>query len=171
MFSDMHAICLSYRHEFTMPEHALLALMKQDGFCMSLIDFNCELNQFVRSVRDYLARQEIVPESSAYTPGVSEQMRFVLAQCAAIVTSSNAQFIKVPHVIKAILQLNESFAAYILEKNLGDGIDGFLSELISRYEQEEPADGFFGMGDGDIDDDVEDDDDDDDELQMARMEQ
>lgn len=167
MFSDMHAICLSYHHEFTMPEHALLALMKQDGFCMSLIGFNCELNQFMRSIRDYLAGQEMVQESGDYTPDMSEQMRFVLSRCVAIVTSSNARFIKVPHVIKAILQLDESFAAYILEKNLGSGIDGFMSELISRYEQEETvSDEIFGMGeDGSTDEGGED------GLQMARMEQ
>ena len=130
----MHEVCKRYRHEFVMPEHFIQALLKQYEFNMTLIDCNVDLNIVNRSLKDFFEKTEQVPaEVGEYTIGTSQQLSEALTTAVKIVQNSSAQFIYVPHIVKGILELKESYAAYLLKDLLGEWQQDFMSELVARY--------------------------------------
>ena len=130
----MHEVCKRYRHEFVMPEHFIQALLKQYEFNMTLIDCNVDLNIVNRSLKDFFEKTEKVPaEVGEYTIGTSQQLSEALTTAVKIVQNSSAQFIYVPHIVKGILELKESYAAYLLKDLLGEWQQDFMSELVARY--------------------------------------
>ena len=133
-FEEMHQVCKQYRHEFVMPEHFIQALLKQYEFNMTLIDCHVDLNIVNRSLKDFFEKTERVPdEMGEYTIGTSRQLSEALTTAVRIVQNSSAQFIYVPHIVKGILELEESYAAYLLKKLLGEWRQDFMSELVARY--------------------------------------
>ena len=133
-FQEMHEVCKKYRHEFVMPEHFIQALLKQYEFNMTLINCNVDLNIVNRSLKDFFEKTEKVPEDwGDYNPGTSEQLREALGIAVRIVQNSSAHFIYVPHIVKGILDLKESYAAYLLTNLLSEWKQDFLSELVARY--------------------------------------
>jgi ATP-dependent Clp protease ATP-binding subunit ClpA len=133
-FQDMHEICRSYRHEFTTPEHFLHALLKQYEFNMTLIDCNVDLNIVNGQLKEYFRTMERVPdEVENYSPDTSEQLRKALQTAVTIVQNSSAQYIYVPHIVKGIMELKESYAAWLLKSLLGEWEKDFMSELVARY--------------------------------------
>ena len=130
----MHEVCRSYRHEFTTPEHFLHALLMQYEFNMTLIDCNVDLNIVNGQLKEYFRTMERVPdEVENYSPGTSEQLREALQTAVAIVQHSSAQYIYVPHIVKGIMELKESYAAWLLKSLLGEWEKDFMSELVARY--------------------------------------
>ena len=149
-FQDMHQAAEKYRHEFTTPEHFIYALLQQYEFNMTLIDCNVDLNIVNHSLQDYFEKMERVPEDvGEYVIGTSEQLRAALLAAIKIVQSSSAQYIYVPHIVKSIMNLKESYAAYLLRNLLGDYEQDFLSELVARYQDDHDQ--------ASIDDDMEED--------------
>ena len=133
-FEEMHQVCKQYRHEFVMPEHFIQALLKQYEFNMTLIDCHVDLNIVNRSLKDFFEKTERVPdEMGEYTIGTSRQLSEALTTAVRIVQNSSAQFIYVPHIVKGILELEESYAAYLLKNLLGEWRQDFMSELVARY--------------------------------------
>jgi ATP-dependent Clp protease ATP-binding subunit ClpA len=117
-----------------MPEHFIQALLKQYEFNMTLIDCNVDLNIVNRSLKDFFEKTEQVPaEVGEYTIGTSQQLSEALTTAVKIVQNSSAQFIYVPHIVKGILELKESYAAYLLKDLLGEWQQDFMSELVARY--------------------------------------
>ena len=136
-FHDMHAAAEKYRHEFTTPEHFIYALLQQYEFNKSLIDCGVDLNIVNHSLQDFFEKMECVPEDVGnYVIGTSEQLRTALLAAFNIVQSSSAQYIYVPHIVKSILDLKESYAAYLLKNLLGEYEQDFMSELVARHEED-----------------------------------
>lgn len=136
-FHDMHQAAEKYRHEFTTPEHFIYALLQQYEFNMTLIDCNVDLNIVNHSLTDFFEKMERVPEDvGEYVIGTSEQLRAALLAAFKIVQSSSAQYIYVPHIVRSIMNLKESYAAYLLKNLLGDYEQDFMSELVARYEDD-----------------------------------
>ena len=134
-FHDMHQAAEKYRHEFTTPEHFIYALLQQYEFNKSLIDCGVDLNIVNQSLQDYFEKMERVPEDvGEYVISTSEQLRAALLAAFQTVQNSSAQYIYVPHIVKGILGLNDSYAAYLLKNLLGDWQSDFMSELVARYE-------------------------------------
>ena len=152
-FQEMHEVCKKYRHEFVMPEHFIQALLKQYEFNMTLIDCNVDLNIVNRSLKDFFEKTEKIPsEIGDYVPNPSEQLREALTTAYRIVQNSSAHFIYVPHIVKGILDLKESYAAYLLTNLLGDWKQDFFSELVTRYADDHDL---ASLDDEDEDDDEE----------------
>ena len=136
-FQDMHNICEAYRHEFVTPEHFICALLQQYEFNMALIDCGIDLNIVNGRLKAYLEDMEKVPaEADNYSPNTSEQLREALMSAIKIVEYSSAQFVYVPHIVKGILELKESFAAFLLRDLLDEDLEDFLSELVERYQDD-----------------------------------
>ena len=136
-FHDMHTAAEKYRHEFTTPEHFIFALLQQYEFNKSLIDWGVDLNIVNQSLKDYFEKMERVPEDVGnYQIGTSEQLRAALLAAYQIVKNSSAQYIYGPHIVKGILNLKESYAAYLLKNLLGQYEQDFMSELVARYEDD-----------------------------------
>ena len=133
----MHEVAQKYRHEFTTPEHFIYALTQQYEFNMALIDCNVDINIVCNSLRDYFEKMEKVPEDFGnYNAGTSIQLREALGTAVRIVQNSSADLIYVPHIVKGIIELNESFVAHLLKNLLGDWQQDFLRMLVARYEDD-----------------------------------
>ncbi|MBQ9261674.1 MAG: AAA family ATPase [Prevotella sp.] len=136
-FHKMHEVAQKYRHEFTTPEHFIYALTQQYEFNMALIDCNVDINIVCNSLRDYFEKMEKVPvDFGNYNAGTSIQLREALGTAVRIVQNSSANLIYVPHIVKGIIELDESFVAHLLKNLLGDWQQDFLRMLVVRYEDD-----------------------------------
>ena len=134
--------CISYRHEFIMPEHLLLVLLSDDIFYLILNNFTdpTELSEQIEKQLDDL---ETIPEDMEYMPEVSAQMSDVVGHALEIVVSSSAEAMDMPHLVKSILLLEDSWASYLLKNALGDREAVFMSQLISLPDYKSNPDNTF----------------------------
>ena len=141
VFQDTMKKCVDMRHQFVTPEHLLYGLLEQDRFAAAL-DYYADLTILVPDLNDYLQKMEKVPEGMAYRPETSQQLSELLEAAYRNVSFSSAESLDVPHLTRALLSLDDSWAAYMLKKELGDDVEEFMGELISYYEEtdEETAD-------------------------------
>lgn len=141
VFQDTMKKCVDMRHQFVTPEHLLYGLLEQDRFAAAL-DYYADLTILVTDLNDYLQKMEKVPEGMAYRPETSQQLSELLEAAYRNVSFSSAESLDVPHLTRALLSLDDSWAAYMLKKELGDDVEEFMGELISYYEEtdEETAD-------------------------------
>ncbi|MBP5339885.1 MAG: ATP-dependent Clp protease ATP-binding subunit ClpA [Prevotella sp.] len=132
-------LCKEFRHEFIMPEHLLLALIENFEFNSALNIFYSPF-QFEDRLRDFLESIETIPEETEYEPEVSEQMSKVIGAAVNSVTSSSAEAIDIPHLVRGILMLEDSWAAYLLKDCLFGKESHFMSHLINFYEMDDQLD-------------------------------
>lgn len=128
--------CKAYRHQFIMPEHLLLALANDEDFCQAM-DVWADSDALRLRVKEFLDRQEVVPEDVEYNPETSEQMSKLIDFALMEVTMSSAKAIDVAHLVAAMLKLKESWAAYLLKECAGGDEGEFLSLLVSEAEEDD----------------------------------
>ena len=137
--NDLFAVCVDTckqrRYEFITPEVVLQALLGEDVFC-SVIDFYCDITALEDELEEKLAEQERVPNDIDYQLMPSDLYTQLMGQASMQVISSSAEALDIPHVVVAMLQLENSWAAYLLKKHLGDNESEFVSDIISNYEDE-----------------------------------
>ena len=128
--------CKAYRHQFIMPEHLLLALANDEDFCQAM-DVWADSDALRLRVKEFLDRQEVVPEDIDYNPETSEQMSKLIDFALMEVTMSSAKAIDMAHLVAAMLKLKESWAAYLLKECAGGDEGEFLSLLVSEAEEDD----------------------------------
>lgn len=128
--------CKAYRHQFIMPEHLLLALANDEDFCQAM-DVWADSDALRLRVKEFLDRQEVVPEDVEYNPETSEQMSKLIDFALMEVTMSSAKAIDVAHLVAAMLKLKESWAAYLLKECAGGDEGEFLSLLVGEAEEDD----------------------------------
>ena len=119
-----------------MPEHLLLALANDEDFCQAM-DVWADSDALRLRVKEFLDRQEVVPEDVEYNPETSEQMSKLIDFALMEVTMSSAKAIDVAHLVAAMLKLKESWAAYLLKECAGGDEGEFLSLLVSEAEEDD----------------------------------
>ncbi len=129
--------CNKYRHEFIMPEHFLMALFGEQPFVNTVADYGEDaLQKLNDDLRAYLQSLETVPGQDPYQPALSAQMEQMMKIAAQQVVNSSAERIDVPHMVSALLTLEDSQACYFLEKAVG-GVNftaDFMCELLVSYD-------------------------------------
>lgn len=130
--------CVSYRHEFITPEHLLLVLLTDDVFYRALNDFT-DPTELSEQIELQLEELETIPEDMDYQPEVSAQMSDVVARALEMVMTSSAEAMDMPHLVKSILLLEDSWASYLLQSALGSNEAAFMSQLISLPEYPKSA--------------------------------
>jgi ATP-dependent Clp protease ATP-binding subunit ClpA len=128
--------CKAYRHEFITPEHLLMVLVDEFSFERTFKEYG-DPESLAEQLEVKLEETESVPEDQQYTPGLSAQIEQVLETAYAQVLNSSAQEVDIPHMVKGILELKESWACYLLKKPLGDKESDFMSNLISACEYDD----------------------------------
>ncbi|MEE0871403.1 MAG: AAA family ATPase [Bacteroidaceae bacterium] len=123
-----------YRHEFVTPEHLLLALMAEDDNFSHILNIFYDADTFLMEIEKHLAEMESMPDETDYNPEFSVQMCELLDKSGELVAYSNAEAIDIPHLAKAMLEQEESWAAYLLKKALYGRESHFLTKLISIYD-------------------------------------
>ena len=133
LVQDCVDLCKERKYEFMTPEVMLYELLSEDVF-ISVIDFYCDISALMNEVEEYLAEQETVPDNVPYNLLPSELYTQLIGQASLQVISSSAEALDIPHVVVAMLQLENSWAAYLLKKYLGDDESDFISDIVSNYE-------------------------------------
>ena len=139
LFQECIELCKQRRYEFVTPEVVLYELLSDDVFC-SVIDFYCDIATLMDEVENKLVETECVPDVIDYQLMPSEQYTQLMGQASLQVISSEADALDTPHVVVALLQLDNSWATYLLKKHLGENEAEFLSEIVSSYEDEASQD-------------------------------
>ena len=113
-----------------MPEHLLSVLIEDDNFYAALNIF-CSPQTLAERVDEFLRQVDPVPEGIEYEPEVSAQMGMVIESAVQDVALSSAEFIDTPHLVRGILKLEDSWAAYLLKDCLYGKETNFMSQLIN----------------------------------------
>ena len=127
-------LCKERRYEFVTPEAVLYELLSEDVFC-SVIDFYCDITELMDEVENRLVETGFVPYDQEYQLMPSEQYTQLMGKASLQVISSSADALDIPHVVVAMLELEESWAAYLLKKHLGACEPEFVSDIVSTYEE------------------------------------
>ena len=129
---------LSYRHEFIMPEHLLSGFLEQPPFARALNEFFFDIEEFSLPLENYFEEEvESVPGDMDYEPEVSVQLTELIQHAYLMINYSGAEELNVPHLVQAMLQLQDSWACHLLKETIGEDLPGFLSSLITQYEEVE----------------------------------
>ena len=113
-----------------MPEHLLSVLIEDDNFYAALNIFYSP-QTLAERVDEFLRQVDPVPEGIEYGPEVSAQMGMVIESAVQDVALSSAEYIDTPHLVRGILKLEDSWAAYLLKDCLYDKETNFMSQLIN----------------------------------------
>ncbi|MCR5472997.1 MAG: AAA family ATPase, partial [Prevotella sp.] len=127
-------LCKERRYEFVTPEAVLYELLSEDVFC-SVIDFYCDITELMDEVENRLVETGFVPYDQEYQLMPSEQYTQLMGKASLQVISSSADALDIPHVVVSMLELEESWAAYLLKKHLGACEPEFVSDIVSTYEE------------------------------------
>ena len=128
--------CKTLRNEFVMPEHLLLALVEDSNFNSALAAY-CSPLTFANKIEDFLDDIEVVPQDIEYHPELSIQTGQVIDNAIKHVENSGAELIDIPHLVKGLLELKDSWASYFLKDSIGDNEQYFMKELIDYCEYDD----------------------------------
>ena len=145
-----------FDHEFIMPEHLLLALLRQFSFCQALQEEDVDCMKMHEDLVNWLAKQERVPSSIKYLPEPSSLFKTMFGTACALAVTADRKQVHVTHFVQAMLGLQNSEAAFLLGKAIGDRQGEFLASVDSFYPLEGDASDTGIMSD-EMDDEYDDD--------------
>lgn len=145
-----------FDHEFIMPEHLLLALLRQFSFCQALQEEDVDCMKMHEDLVNWLAKQERVPSSIKYLPEPSSLFKTMFGTACALAVTADRKLVHVTHFVQAMLGLQNSEAAFLLGKAIGDRQGEFLASVDGFYPLEGDASDTGIMSD-EMDDEYDDD--------------
>ena len=128
-----------FDHEFVMPEHMLLSLLRQYAFCQALQEEGVDALKMHEELVGWLAKQERVPTMVKYLPEPSSLFKEMFAAACALAAAADRRLVNVTHFVQAMFGLQNSEAAFLLCKNVGDRQGDFLADVDSFYPLEDDA--------------------------------
>lgn len=136
--------CDFWRHEFVTPEHVLYAFASQDQFANACELLPHDASWLITQLEKEFLSMEVVPETQKYVIEGSQQFSEMMSLAIKQAQYSDQETLDVPHVVAAMLMLNDSQAAYLLDQFTGDEKGEFMQSLVTAYavdETGEAADG------------------------------
>lgn len=136
--------CDFWRHEFVTPEHVLYAFASQEQFASASEWLPHDASWLITQLEKEFLSMEVVPETQKYVIEGSQQFSEMMSLAIKQAQYSDRETLDVPHVVAAMLMLNDSQAAYLLDQFTGDEKGEFMQSLVSAYavdETGEAADG------------------------------
>lgn len=133
------------RLELLTPEAFLLfGLCAQGPFADALNNCGADVEALKHDLDLYLKDADLVPDGQNYALEASAQMMDILQLSEQQAYSSSAKEVDVPHLVKALLSLPDSWAAFLLRKHVAIDEASFLDALIDFYYTPDTADGGGG---------------------------
>ena len=137
LMQDAVNICVKHRNQFVTPEHVLYALTNVLNFNFVLGCYNIDYNKFRAEIGNVIDDLESVPTGKNYIPQLSEQSQQLLQEAAGQAYFAGKKIIDVTHLVDALLHLKDSWASYLLLKEIDGDIAGFMQELDDQYKFDE----------------------------------
>lgn len=122
--------------EYVTPEHCLFQLLQDNGFREIIYRFEGDTEKISLELDEYLSSlgKRSEKEASVF---LSSQMKQMLEIAMLNVYSAGKEEIEMPHLIRAMLELQESMAAYMLCMLHGGDEGAFISCLIDVYAEDD----------------------------------
>nr|MCR5312652.1 ATP-dependent Clp protease ATP-binding subunit [Bacteroidaceae bacterium] len=117
--------------ELITPEHLLLALLRQSIFEEALFYANSDMDKMRKDLEGYVEQIDHVNNGDEIV--ASMQLQFVMDRAGQIAASSGRKAYDVPHLVRAIFDLEDSTAHYVLEKYIGVDQAVFMQILGDAY--------------------------------------
>lgn len=122
------------RHEFVTPEHLLYFILLTDEMEEVADDFYANIDEMRQQLMQHLLMQEKVPqESGDYQLLVSSQLVAVMGMSESMAKGAGRDVVDIPHVINAILQLEESKAAFVLHSELTEDDGELMADILEAF--------------------------------------
>lgn len=141
-----------FDHEFIMPEHLLLALLRMYTFNEALMAEGVDSLKMHEELVTWLSTQERVPTTVKYVPEPSSLFKTMFGTACALAVSAGRKSVNVPHFVQAIFSLQNSEAAYLLCKSLGDRQGHFMAKINDNFSLENGDADYMDMADDGYDD-------------------
>lgn len=139
--------CDFWRHEFVTPEHVLYAFASQDQFASACEWLPHDASWLITQLEKGFLSMEVVPETQKLVIEGSQQFSEMMSFAIKQAQYSDQNTLDVPHVVAAMLMLNDSQAAYLLDQFTGDEKGEFMQSLVSAYAVDETGEGAEGDDD------------------------
>ncbi|WP_278912894.1 AAA family ATPase [Leyella stercorea] len=133
--------CDFWRHEFVTPEHVLYAFASQDQFASACEWLPHDASWLITQLEKEFLSMEVVPETQKLVIEGSQQFSEMMSLAIKQAQYSDRDTLDVPHVVAAMLMLNDSQAAYLLDQFTGDEKGEFMQSLVSAYAVDETGEG------------------------------
>lgn len=139
--------CDFWRHEFVTPEHVLYAFASQDQFASACEWLPHDASWLITKLEKEFLSMEVVPETQKLVIEGSQQFSEMMSLAIKQAQYSDQDTLDVPHVVAAMLMLNDSQAAYLLDQFTGEEKGEFMQSLVSAYAVDETGEGAEGDDD------------------------
>lgn len=123
------------RKEFLTPEMALWAIVQQSEFQKLLESYQCDAEKMLDDLTEEINKVDSVPiDVEDYQLLASQQMIYVMEMSERMAMSSGHDEIEIPHVLHAMMELEQSAARYILLRHTTTDKAELLSSIVAVYE-------------------------------------
>lgn len=135
-------LCEALRHQFVTPEHLLYVLADEAEFVFALAYYTNDLPSFKEKVFNALGQQERVPGEKKFVVRTSVQSEELVQEATKKAYYSGKDTVEITHFADALLHLTDSWASYLLLKEIGGDSVGFIDNLIDACENDDPTAAF-----------------------------
>ena len=135
-------LCETLRHQFVTPEHLLYVLADEAEFVFALAYYTNDLPSFKEKVFNALGQQERVPGEKKFVVRTSVQSEELVQEATKKAYYSGKDTVEITHFADALLHLTDSWASYLLLKEIGGDSVGFIDNLIDACENEDQTAAF-----------------------------
>ena len=135
-------LCEALRHQFVTPEHLLYVLADEAEFVFALAYYTNDLPSFKEKVFNALGQQERVPGEKKFVVRTSVQSEELVQEATKKAYYSGKDTVEITHFADALLHLTDSWASYLLLKEIGGDSVGFIDNLIDACENEDQTAAF-----------------------------
>ena len=136
LLKDAYNNALKQRSEYITPEHVLRDLIHISEFNNALEILDVDVEVLSNNLENKIDEMEKVPENIEYSPTVSFQLSQMLEYADQLVISCGKTSIELPHLIKSLLSLEESWAQYFLLDAINGEEGNFLNLFLGERDSE-----------------------------------
>lgn len=135
-FHSAMSIAREMHHEYATPEHLLCAFLRQDNFRTALE--NCDIDDSCMEglINEYLNNMYTV-DDDRIAMTLSSQFSEIIGTSLHRAINAKRNVIKVSDYVVSILDLQESYAAYLLGSNIEGKEEDFISMIDVIYDEDE----------------------------------
>lgn len=122
------------KHEYVMPEHILSIFLHQPEIVMLFYETEVNRDAILEKLNKWLTSLETLSQIDVATPRHSIQYDMLQQHAAYLARCAGKNTYDITHLFKAMLELKDSMAAYLLHLFLDDCMVDFMKALIEIYD-------------------------------------
>ncbi|MCH5230995.1 MAG: AAA family ATPase [Muribaculaceae bacterium] len=130
------AMAMAQRNEFVTPEHVLASLFNNSRFIQGLKSTGADIDVLEAKIKSLINDMDSLPDEIDYQPQASIQLNEMIEYADSNVFNCGKDRIDTIHIIKGLLNLQESWAQYLLLDAIKGETGYFLSGLLDETESE-----------------------------------